>query len=461
MEKLTTTLSSQTVSEIEKDFQPDAHSYRWNTAKKDTLGDVIGLTTADMDFPRTPQMQQVIVNFAEKGCLMYPTQHPKLNPVTLRRIHNRYKASNIESEDILFFPSVLTAMNALVWALNPPNTPYTLLTPNYPPLFNLSQPSKILEMPLLDTEHEDPTQRGRIDFAKLKTEMHLRQSKVLVISNPSNPLGKVWQPTEINEIIDFARKNAIHVLSDEIWIDWTFESPATSFAKFITSPTSNHSAILPVESQSQPATKSTAAKQPTTSKSCCNASFDPKKTPAAGISPVEYSTSEISDPTVAVVMATSKTFNIGGLNCAYIITKNKPLKKKLQYYLNFYCTAPSQLAQHMLIHLYEQGDETFHHYKELVRKNRDYLVEFCREKIPQLRLLLGAASHVVWIDASALTTTASNPADFFLKNAKVHLFHGSAFGSQYTKFIRMNIATHPHILAEALNRMHQAIKNSH
>ncbi len=465
---MTTNTSTKNTAQIR--FSPHPRSFRWNVANNNQLPQVlksldtccgdaqqpsslknnvlshwngdpkhlppaaIGLTTADMDFPTSTAMKQVIHEYAETGCFIYPTQLPELAPVTLKRIHEHYNAPQLTEADIVFFPGVVSAMNALLWALNHDHRPYTLLTPNYPPLFYLTQPDRVLEVPLLDITHENPAQRGRIDYTLLKTRMTEQQSHVIVITNPSNPLGKVWSHAELSELKAFAAANQFSLISDEIWIDWTFDKKATSTLQ-----------LLPAAAGS--------GETESVDIGCMKQTQNTDETQGTR----KHISAEVIAPTLATVMASSKTFNLGGLNCAYIVTTNAALRKKLTEYLKFYSVFPSQLAQAMLIHLYQHGEPTFQGYRSQVIANRKLLEKACREQLPGIKPLLGNANHVAWLDASALPL--DNPAAFFLEKARVHLFHGSAFGTGYHHFMRINLATYPEILEEAFSRMAFALKH--
>lgn len=58
------------------------------------------------------------------------------------------------------------------------------------------------------------------------------KTKCLILNNPSNPLGIVYTEEELKDLADWAVKNNIIVLSDEIYEDLVYDGKHVSIAKF-------------------------------------------------------------------------------------------------------------------------------------------------------------------------------------------------------------------------------------
>ena len=56
-----------------------------------------------------------------------------------------------------------------------------------------------------------------IDFADL--EHKATQAKLLMLCSPHNPVGRVWQPDELRELLTIAKRHNLYVFSDEIHQD--------------------------------------------------------------------------------------------------------------------------------------------------------------------------------------------------------------------------------------------------
>lgn len=71
----------------------------------------------------------------------------------------------------------------------------------------------------------------QLDGAKLAQKVS-DKSKLLIINSPSNPSGTVYSTNELREIAEVARQNDLLVISDEIYIDFSYDQPAASIASF-------------------------------------------------------------------------------------------------------------------------------------------------------------------------------------------------------------------------------------
>ncbi|PIW32764.1 MAG: aminotransferase class I/II [Nitrosopumilales archaeon CG15_BIG_FIL_POST_REV_8_21_14_020_37_12] len=65
------------------------------------------------------------------------------------------------------------------------------------------------------------------DLRKLALRLHDRQ-KILILNNPNNPTGLLYDQLELEEIADVCREQSITVISDEIYAQLTFD-----FTKFV------------------------------------------------------------------------------------------------------------------------------------------------------------------------------------------------------------------------------------
>jgi aspartate aminotransferase len=58
------------------------------------------------------------------------------------------------------------------------------------------------------------------------------KTKAIVICNPGNPTGAVFSRERIQELVDFARKHNLYVISDEVYREFTYDCKATSILQF-------------------------------------------------------------------------------------------------------------------------------------------------------------------------------------------------------------------------------------
>lgn len=59
------------------------------------------------------------------------------------------------------------------------------------------------------------------------------KTKAIIFSNPSNPTGAVYTKEELKQIVDFAKKHDLYIISDEVYKEFTFDGTShTSIMEF-------------------------------------------------------------------------------------------------------------------------------------------------------------------------------------------------------------------------------------
>jgi len=76
-----------------------------------------------------------------------------------------------------------------------------------------------------------------------------KNTKGIIVCNPSNPSGKVYTKKEIDLIIEFARLNKVKIISDETYSDFTYER--MEYSSYLSNYTSNAIDIVVAKSFSK------------------------------------------------------------------------------------------------------------------------------------------------------------------------------------------------------------------
>jgi cystathionine beta-lyase len=87
--------------------------------------------------------------------------------------------------------------------------------------------------------------------------------------------------------------------------------------------------------------------------------------------------------------------------------------------------------------------------------NRDYLDDFVRAELPGVRMAKPEGTYLAWLDCRDVID--GNPYEFFLREARVALSDGVAFGRGGEGFVRLNFGCPRSTLEEALRRIQRAI----
>jgi cysteine-S-conjugate beta-lyase len=89
--------------------------------------------------------------------------------------------------------------------------------------------------------------------------------------------------------------------------------------------------------------------------------------------------------------------------------------------------------------------------------NHQQLSRLLGDQLPAIRFQPGAGTYLVWLDCRELGL-GEDPAAVFLERGRVALLSGLPFGSGGAGFARLNLATTPQLLAEAVERMAEAAR---
>jgi cystathionine beta-lyase len=366
--------------------------------REETFGrrNVIPMWVADMDF-RTPGF--IVDKLRERlsheiyGYSFRPTEYYSSIINWLRIRHNW----QVEREWICFSPGIVPALNLCTLAFTRPGDSIIVQPPVYFPFFSAVEAHG---RNLVYNRLAEKNGRWLMDFDSLASSID-GNTKMIIISNPHNPVGRVWLREEIEQLADICLKNNILILSDEIHCDL----------------------ILP--------------------------GFH--HTPLAGIS------EKIADITVTC-LAPSKTFNLAGLSTSSLIISNPVLRKYFTKKIeslhigngNIFGTIASIAA-------YSEGHEWLDALMNYLDQNADYVIRCCRELIPEIIPVQPEATYMIWLDCRKFGMTGKELQEFFVSKAGVGMNEGSSFGPGGEGFMRMNLATTHQSVIRAMEQIEKAV----
>jgi len=353
-------------------------------------GDVIPMWVADMDFACAPAIVDALHRRIDHGIFGYTTPPAGLIEATVAHLEREH-GWKIDPEWIIWLPGLVVGLNVVSRAFGAAGDAVVTATPIYPPF--LSAPAnggrEVLRVPMLESNGA-----WRWDIAGLERAITPR-TRLLLLCNPHNPVGRVFTGDELGEIADVCRKHDLILCSDEIHAGLVLDA---------------HRKHVPL------------------------ASLDPS----------------IADRTVTLQSA-SKTFNLPALGCAYAVASSPQIRAALR-------RAMAGIVHHVGMMGYVATEAAYRHGKPwhdallaYLRRNRD-LVEESVAAMPGLRIRHAEATYLSWIDARELRK--ADPAQFFV-DAGVGLYDGALFGAP--GFVRLNFACPRRTLEQALERMAQAL----
>ncbi|MFK3798987.1 MalY/PatB family protein [Pseudomonas sp. NPDC088444] len=356
--------------------------------------DVLPMWVADMDFPVAEPIVAALKNRLEHPLLGYSVAQDSLRQTLVTHLAQRYGWA-IQPEDLVFLPGVEPGVNMALNTLVPAGSGVLVQTPNYSPLLHAPANWKLprVDLPFhADANGEYPTDLAALQGALL-------QSRVLLLSNPHNPLGKVFEREELQAIGEACVQHDVLIISDEIHADIVFDGR-------------HH-------------------------------------TPIASLSP------EIAARTVTL-MSASKAWNIAGLKTAFAVVQNAELRERFNAGRLGLVDSVNALGLEATEAAYRLGADWLAQVNEYLQGNRDYLAHALATRFPGIRMNLPQSTYLAWLDCSALDI--EHPQQFFLKEAKVAFSDGLEFGEDCSQFVRLNFGCPRPMLEEALARMERSLQ---
>ena len=359
--------------------------------------DLTPLWVADMDFLSPPEITEALQKRTEHGLFGYTLagdEYYKAIRSWLQRRHNY----EVKDEEISFIPGVVKGFAFAIDAFTQENDNIIIQPPVYEPFskVTLALGRNVIENPLLYNDGY-----YTMDFDGLRTIIEEHQPKVLIFCSPHNPVGRVWKLAELKELAEICYDNNVLVVSDEIHSDFMLK--------------------------------------------------DHKHLPFATVSDKARENS-------ITLMAPSKTFNIAGIVSSFSITHNDKIRERFLNYLtpreldkgNIYAYLAAEVA-------YNEGEEWLEEVIQYVEKNMEFVREFFKEHIPQIKSVEMESTFLMWLDCNELGLTHDELTDLFVNKAKLALNSGIMFGKEGEGFMRLNVGSPRSILESALIKLRKAI----
>ncbi|MBL7187853.1 MAG: putative C-S lyase [Phycisphaerae bacterium] len=375
-------------SDFDKVFdRRNTNSLKWDKYKG---RDVLPLWVADMDFQAPPPVLKALHRRVDHGIFGYCLPGDELVGVVVARLQAKYRWQ-VEPSWIVWLPGLVPALNVACRAFGNDWDEVLTFAPVYPPFLSAPELSRKKLKPI-------PLRREKglftFDIERFESEISSR-SKLLLLCNPHNPVGRRYSRREIETVAQVAVKHNIIICSDEIHCDLVLDG-------------TEH---VPVATLGK----------------------------------------EISANTITL-MSASKTFNLPGLNCAFAIIPNERLRRTFIKNRREVIPSTNALGYVASLAAYRDCEDWRTELIDYLRGNRDIVQEFINEEIPRLSMDNVQATYLAWIDARELGVP--DPALFF-ERAGVGLSDGRHF--QAEGFVRLNFGCPRATLSEALDRMKRAV----
>jgi len=366
--------------------------------RKETFGikDVIPMWVADMDF-KTPDF--IIKSLQERlnhEIFGYSFRPQEYYSSIINWIEKRHHWK-IEKEWISFCPGVVPALNFCTLAFTDPGDSIIVQPPVYFPFFTATESHgrKLISNKLVESDG-----KWIMDYDSLVASIDSR-TKMIILSNPHNPIGRVWTSEELYKLAEICLKNNILILSDEIHCDL----------------------VLPGFTH----------------------------TPMAMLSEI------IAQNTITCI-APSKTFNLAGLSTSSVIISNPVLRKSFNRIIdNLHITNGNIFGTSASISAYTYGHEWLEALLDYIDHNIVFVTDYCTKMIPEIVPVQPEATYMIWLDCRKFEMTGKELQNFFVNKAGIGMNEGSTFGPGGEGYMRMNLATTHQTVITAMEQIEKAV----
>ena len=352
---------------------------------------------ADMDFPIPAFILDPIKKRLEHPIFGYFYHSESFYHSIVQWMQKRHQW-NISAKWICFSPGIVAGLSFLIQLFSQKNEKILIQTPVYPPFYEVIEKNgrQILTNPLSLCGD-----RYNMDFNDL--EEKLKQGpKIMIVSNPHNPVARCWLPNELKTVAELCLKYHCLLISDEIHSDLIM----TGY----------------------------------------------KHTPIAKLS------DEIAQNTITC-MAPSKTFNLAGLATSEIIIPNPVLRDQFKNFMNNTVHIFGNIFGDIALeNAYTYGADWLDQLCCYLTENVKYCKQFLAEYLPEIKTYQHEATYLLWVNFKQLGYTHEELTHFLIEKAHLGLNDGKMFGKEGEQFMRLNLACPRSILNVAMHQLYDAIK---
>ena len=376
----------------------DTHSQKWDDLEKNygvPADSGIPLWVADMDFRAPPPVNAALQRMVDHGVHGYYGDDTSFRAAMAGWMKRRHDWT-IEPEWALQTHGLVNAIAMVIQACSAPGEGVIIFSPVYHAFARIisTNDRRMVASPLRIEDN-----RFHMDIAALEASL-TGDERILLLCSPHNPGGRVWSAEELRDVAAFCERNDIILVSDEV----------------------HHDLVMPGHSHHV----------------------------TACVAP------EICDRLVTLV-ATSKTFNIAGIETGSMLISNPALRRRVAKARSAMSISNNRFGMIMAEAAYQDGDEWLDSLLTYLDGNRRALNQGI-EGVPGLTVMNLEATYLAWVDFSG-TGMAREAFTTRLKDAGLAPSDGQSFGPEGELCMRFNIACRRALLDEAMGRLADAFSD--
>ncbi|BDF72665.1 cystathionine beta-lyase PatB [Oscillospiraceae bacterium] len=366
-------------------------SVKWDAADRAFGGEnLLPMWIADMDFPAAPGILDSLSRRVEQGVFGYGTLSQAYYDAVIGWMERRHHCK-VERDWIVYTAGVVTALNYAVQAATEPGDEILVPSPVYGPFYHAVEDwgRVLVKCPL-----KNEALRYTFDFEDMERRVTPR-TRALMLCSPHNPVGRVWERAELEELAAFCLRHNLSVIADEIHNDLVFRA---------------HTMFL-------------------------------------NVSP------ELAGRTI-LCTAPSKTFNLAGIQASNIIIPGEALRQKYRAAVaRNHGSSANSFVQAAVLGAYNDSERWLDELLEYLDGNMALFCGTVERELPKLRVRRPEGTYMTWVDCSGLGLEPGALKRFFVDRCGLALSDGAGFGEEGAGFMRFNLACPRATVEECLRRL--------
>ena len=369
-------------------------SEKWRGFPKD----VLPLPVAEMDFPVAEPIRAVLAEMVANSDLGYLGPIPELGLGFQKFAHERWNW-DLDASQVRAATDVGVAVVEILRIMTQPGDSILINSPVYHNFYNWINETKLnkVDVPFQRTGDE-AANPWDIDWAGIENA-YASGIKVHLLCSPHNPLGRIYSKEELLKFVGLAQKHNVLIISNELHAPLTYKG-------------NQYTPIL--------------------------------------------SLGENAQKVSIVVSAASKGWNIAGLKCAIIVTQDPALFARLNEMPLAVHYRSSILGAFATAVAFSDCGDWLDDVVSQLDENRYLIKNLLSAKLPSVRYHIPDNGYLAWLDLESLKLGV-DPSKVLLEKGRVAFNPGHTFGAQCSQYIRLNFATSPVIVSEAIERIARTV----
>ncbi len=354
--------------------------------------DLMALWVADMDFMAAECVRKAAREYADFGIYGY-YKVPDAYYQNYIDWEEKYHHCHIEKQWLRFSPGVVSPINWYVNMKTKPGDGIIVLTPVYYPFLDAIRDNG-RQLISCDLVRKDKVYH--IDCADFEKKIVDNKVKLFILSSPHNPVGRVWKKEELEQLLAICRKHQVFVVADEIHHD-------------LIMPGYEHTEILNIPGYTD---------------------------------------------MLVVLTAGSKTFNLAGCKNSFVILPDEKLRQEYDDFLAALRIRGGNAFGYVAVAAaFGGGRPWLEGVIDIIHKNAQYVEETLAEKLPEAVVSPLEGTYLQWVDLGAYVKP-NETQELIQNKCRLAVDYGEWFGGErFGSFIRLNLATSPENIKEAVSRI--------